>query len=233
MVSDITGNSNQTSPASLVSDSDSDGYLHPIASAVETAAVAQLTGVTVEPPYQNVPNVATGSNAKPRCPNAQLVPAKAAASSGSDGESDDYLHPIASPLDTVAGAHLTGATARPPWGDVLTVPVVTGGQPLYQNILNVATGSRTATHGPKDPQELTDVGTKQGDPRDPEKNTRTAAELRDPNDPEESPKARACESRSLDDPGEPHNDRAESFYQNVTDMLTAAAGKGLHPGPRT
>ena len=64
-------------------------------------------------------------------------------------------------------------------------------------------------------------------------NTRIAAELRDPNDPQESSKARACESRSLDDPGEPINDGAESFYQKITDTLTAAEGKGLYSGPRT
>ena len=142
------------------------------------------------------------------------MPAKAAASSGSDGESDDYLHPIASPLDTVAGAHLTGATARPPWGDVLTVPVVTGGQPLYQNILNVATVSRTATHGPNDPLELTNVGIEQGDPNDDEEPTKTAAELHDPNDPQESSKARVGQSHSLNDPEEPTKTVAELHDPN-------------------
>ena len=107
------------------------------------------------------------------------------------------------------------------------MPVVTGGQPLYQNILNVATVSRTATHGPNDPLELTNVGIEQGDPNDDEEPTKTAAELHDPNDPQESSRARVCESRSLHDLEEPTNDGAESVYQNITETLTAAAGKGF------
>ena len=122
----------RASYGSSVSDSESGGYLHPIAPS--SSVSDSESGGCLHPiaPPSSLSDNESGGCLHPIGPPSSV-----------DNQSDDYLHPVASSLERATAAHLTGAAAdQPPVTNVSSMLAASKLESHYQNASCVLTAPK-------------------------------------------------------------------------------------------